>query len=293
VADLDQAEREARKEKIKELFLQCFTAEEIGKAVGLHKDSANDEVCRFSENIPKSVKVTFSEESWKAPIYNVWAFGKKTNKTGHFGNTEQRIVENLLWAYTDPLDIVIDPFGGGGSTLDVCKERGRRCWISDRKPKPGMEDRIRTLDVVESLPPMNKRWSETSLVYLDPPYWKQAEGQYSDDNEDLANYENAEDFNFAMAKIIKSFAAKMRNGSHIAMIIQPTQWRSPNRSFSDHVVEIIKTVGNKTLVVENRISCPYSSEQCNPQMVEWAKENKKFLVLSRELVVWRIVKGEQ
>jgi len=37
-----------------------------------------------------------------------------------------------------------------------------------------------------------------------------------------------------------------------------------------------------------RISVPYESQQYNAQMVDWAKENKKVLVLSREIVVWKV-----
>ena len=121
VSDLDQAEREERKAKIKEMYLKAYTAEEIGEAVG-SVDVVKKELPCLLEDIPKSTKVQFSEDDWQPPIYNVWTFAKKTNATSHFGNTEQRIVDNLLWAYTQPLDIVIDPFGGGGSTLDVCDE---------------------------------------------------------------------------------------------------------------------------------------------------------------------------
>jgi hypothetical protein len=289
VSDLDQAEREAREALIADLWAKAYTAEEIGGSVGISKDKAERDVCRISEDLLKCGKVSFSDD-FKPPIYNVWSFAKKTNETGHFGNTEQRITENLLWLYTQPGDIVVDPFGGGGSTLDVCKVRGRRCWISDRKPKAGLEDKLRTLDICADLPPLNKRWSDVSLVYLDPPYWRQAQGQYSDDVEDLANMP-LEQFTESMAGIIKRFAAKMSQGV-IAMIIQPTQWKAePKGAFADHVFDICKAVSSvKNLTVENRISCPYSTEQCNPQMVEWSKENKRPLVLSRELVIWRISK---
>jgi hypothetical protein len=290
LSDIDQKAREERREVIKNLWLKCHTAEEIGDAVGLTKVQAGEEVSKVFSALEKSSKVTFSEEDFQPPIYNVWCFGKKTNETSHFGNTEQRITENLLWLYTQPGDIVVDPFGGGGSTLDVCKVRGRRCWISDRKPKAGLEDKLRTLDICADLPPLNKRWSDVSLVYLDPPYWRQAQGQYSDDVEDLANMP-LEQFTESMAGIIKRFAAKMSQGV-IAMIIQPTQWKAePKGSFADHVFDICKAVSSvKNITVENRISCPYSTEQCTPQMVEWSKENKRPLVLSRELVIWRISK---
>lgn len=296
VQDLDKAEREARRETIREMYLQAYTAEEIGESVGVNSSlltrNTEKEKGELTVEIAKLLnlpKVQFSDEDWQPPIYNVWTYAKKSNQTEHFGNTEQRILENLLWAYTQPLDIVIDPFGGAGPTLDICKARGRRCWISDRKPKAGLESKIRTLDIVENLPPMNKRWSDVSLVYLDPPYWKQAENKYSKDPEDLANYESAENFHKALADIVKRFASKMKSGTHIALIIQPTQWRAPNRTFTDHIFEVINSVGNKKVIVKNRISCPYNTEQYNPQQVEWAKKHKAFLVLTRELIIWEII----
>ena len=36
------------------------------------------------------------------------------------------IVENVLWLYTEPGDIIVDPFAGGGTTIDVAKAMGRR-----------------------------------------------------------------------------------------------------------------------------------------------------------------------
>ena len=142
VSDLDAAEREARREKILALYLRCYTAEEIGQQVGLTHQQVDFEtkaLLQETADLPKSakvtfsddfeikallvenadlrklLKVTFSEEGFQKPIYNVWAFAKKTNETSHFGNTEQRIVDNLLYLYTEPNDIVIDPFGGGGT----------------------------------------------------------------------------------------------------------------------------------------------------------------------------------
>lgn len=289
VTDLDKAAREERAATIKEMWHRCFTSEEIGEAVGLPRRTVDDQLSAILTDLLKSPKVTFSEEDYAPPIYNIWSYAKKTNEVSHFGNTEQRIVDNLLYLYTEPVDIVVDPFAGGGSTLDVCRKRGRRCWLSDRKPKPGMEGVIRELDIVQSLPDLHKRWSEVSLTYLDPPYWRQAYQQYSSDSEDLANMP-LEQFTSAMIGIVENIARKQSKGV-IALIIQPTQWNSENKGdFTDHVLDIISGVKKvlPQLQVENRVSCPYSSEQANAQMVQYAKENKKLLVLTRELIIWRV-----
>jgi hypothetical protein len=228
----------------------------------------------------------FAETDFAPPLYNVWTFAKKSNGVGHFGNSEQQIVDNLLYLYTEPFDIVLDPFGGGGSTIDVCKRRLRRYWVSDRKPIPERAHEIRKLDVVDGLPPLFKRWSEVTLTYLDPPYWKQAENQYSQDAEDLANMPLAE-FTSNLAGVVRSIAEKQSRGV-IALIIQPTQWKADGHKYTDHVMDLITAVGQDLARVEMRISAPYNTEQYTPQIVNWAKENKQLMVLTREIIVWRV-----
>ncbi len=95
-------------------------------------------------------------------------------------------------------------------------------------------------------------------------------------------------FTETLAGIVKGIAKRQSKGV-IALLIQPTQWLSDNRQVTDHILDLVAAVGNKRLIVETRISCPYATEQYNAQQVEWAKANHKLLVLTRELIVWRIV----
>lgn len=155
--------------------------------------------------------------------------------------------------------------------------------MSDRKPIIERAHEIREHDLTNGLPPL-ARWQDVRLVYLDPPYWKQAEGEYSSDESDLANMP-LEKFTETLAGIINGFGKKLKSGAVIAMLMQPTQWRAPEREYTDHVADMIRMV---KLRIDMRVQCPYESQQCMPQMVEWAKANRQFLVLSRELVIWRV-----
>ena len=285
--DIDKQLREERKEKIFNMWLAGYSQDEIAENLKISVQPIKEALSDFSETLPKNPKALFLGDDFTQPIYNVWTFAKKSNGVSHFGNSEQRILENLLYLYTEPFDIVLDPFAGGGATIDICKKRLRRYWISDRKPIVERENEIRLLDIAKDLPPLNKRWSEVTLTYLDPPYWRQAQNQYSTDKEDLANMPLNE-FTETMVNIIKGIASKQSKGA-IAMLMQPTQWNADNRQYTDHIFDIIKGVSSKNLILDNRVSCPYSSEQANAQMVNWAKENKKLLVISRELIIWRIV----
>ena len=295
---IDKDAKDARDKRIFSKWLACWTQEEIAESEGITKETVST-ICQIFPDLEKSDKskttlATYSEPEWTPPIYNVWKQQTKTPGVDHFGNSEVRLLDNLLYLYTDPFDVIVDPFAGGGSTIDLCKRRSRRYFASDRKPIVERKDDIRQHDLLDAdgtikLPAV-PRWMDVSLVYLDPPYWKQAEGQYSKDPTDLANMP-LDGFSAALAGIIKAFAAKLKASArtkpaYIALIIQPTQWKADNRQFTDHVGDMLRLV---KLPVNMRYSAPYESQQCTPQMVTWAKDNKRCLVLTREIVVWEIV----
>jgi hypothetical protein len=277
-------QRENQNAKIQTMWLACFTQDEISAALDIPRKTIDDRLKVLAEQYRQnqSAKITFQDGSFDPPIYNVWKQQDRTAGVSHFGNSEQRWVENLLYLYTEPFDVVVDPFAGSGSTIDVCKRRGRRYFVSDRKPIVARENEIRQHDITTGLPPL-PRWQDVKLVYLDPPYWAQAAGEYSDDPTDLANM-SLENFTNQLAGTINGFAKKLPSGAAIALIIQPTQWRAPERQFTHHAADMIKLV---KLPIDMCIQAPYESQQCNAQMVEWAKANRTILVLSREIVVWR------
>jgi hypothetical protein len=287
---IDKDAKAARERRIFDAWLRCEKYEDIGRREGLSKPSIS-EIC---SEIPTLEKLNESDQSaakhatdFRPPLYNIWKQQEKTAGSSHFGNSEVRWLDNLLYLYTKPFDVVVDPFAGGGSTIDLCKKRFRRYWVSDRKPVVEREKEIRQHDIKSGLPPLHKGlWQNVSLVYLDPPYWKQAEGEYSNDPTDLANVP-LDEFTATLANLIAEFSDRRRKvqGMHIALIIQPTQWKAPERQFTDHVADMLRAV---KLPVEMRYSVPYESQQCNAQMVEWAKAAKRCLVLTREIVVWRV-----
>lgn len=279
---IDKDAKEARDRRIFDLWLACWTQEEIAEQAGCERHDV-DNVLRKSASLPENAKPAALHADFDPPLYNVWKQQEKTAGASHFGNSEVRWLDNLLYLYTKPLDIVIDPFAGGGSTIDLCRKRFRRYWVGDRKPVVEREAEIRQHDLTDGLPDLKGRWGDVRLVYLDPPYWKQAEGQYSKDRSDLANMD-LDQFSETLAGIIKGFAGKLKD-AYIALIIQPTQWKAPERAFTDHVADMLRAV---KLPVDMRFSVPYESQQCTAQMVEWAKKNRRCLVLTREIVVWRV-----
>jgi len=278
--------KEKRDRRIFDLWMACYTQQEIAEAVGCPRKTVDDQVATFGETVLQNQSAKSLADhatDFDIPIYNIWKRQDRTpGYSDHFGYSDVRWLDNLLYLYTKPFDVVIDPFAGGGSTIDLCRKRFRRYFVSDRKPIVEREKEIRAHDLTEGLP-KPPQWKDVRLIYLDPPYWKQAEGQYSKDATDLANMDLAT-FSKTLAQVINGYAAKLID-TYIALIIQPTQWKAPERQFTDHVGDMLRAV---KLPVDMRFSVPYESQQCNAQMVEWAKENKRCLVLTREIVVWRL-----
>lgn len=286
---LSRIDKDAKEERNKRIFYKWmagWTQQEIAESEEIDQKVVSGLLGDFADLQkllkPDQTRANFADEGFDPPIYNIWKKQTQTNSVKHFGNSEQQWLENLLYLYTNPFDMVCDPFAGGGSTIDVCQKRLRRYFVSDRKPIVEREKEIRQHDIKDGLP-KPPQWKDVKLVYLDPPYWKQAENQYSDDPEDLANMP-LELFNKTLSGIIKEYAKKLSN-AYIALIIQPTQWKSPEKSFSDHVGDMLRLVD---LPVDMRYSVPYESQQCTAQMVNWAKENRRCLVLTREIIVWEV-----
>src|ERR1700733_6735965 len=79
-------------------------------------------------------RITLLPTQAARPTSSAQPFRPTAGKASHFGNSETRWVDNLLYLYTRPFEIVVDPFAGGGSTIDLCQHRYRRYWVADREP---------------------------------------------------------------------------------------------------------------------------------------------------------------
>ncbi len=211
-------------------------------------------------------------------LYNIWN-AKKGDNNSHFGHFPKLFMKNLLYYHTQPFDLVYDPFAGSGTTIDACSEMLRKCVVSDLKPDKSRSE-IFEHDITTGLP---DDLPKPDMVFLDPPYWKQAEGLYSDSKRDLANM-SLDEFYQSMYNLFNEIANKKIN--KIALVIQPTQYKN-NMQFEDHILKFDKMLQEK-YNIEMRYILPYSTQQYNAQMVEKAKEEKVCLVLNRDLIVWRL-----
>ena len=87
------------------------------------------------------------------------------------GRTPAYVIWNCLQRYTREGDVVLDPFCGGGTTLDVARSLGRRALGFDVAPH---RDDIQPADAREL--PLED--ASVDFIFMDPPYSTHVE--YSD-----------------------------------------------------------------------------------------------------------------
>jgi|GEM_PF-2984462 len=219
-----------------------------------------------------------SDFGYEPQVFTVWKFNSRDERFGveHPGNIPAGIIFNVLYYWTEQGDLVIDPMAGGGVTLDVCKVMKRRCLAWDVTP---VREDIKKHNALDS---WDVESGSASLVFLDPPYWKQKRGEYSGEN-NLADMD-LEGFYKAMEQIFENAKTALKSGGHIAVIIGPTQ---ENVVVYDHALALSRLLEETGYGYVNRIIIPYTTQQVSGFDVSQARKSKFMLKLYRDLLIYQ------
>lgn len=275
--DARQSEKELQQAKAWDLWLDCKSQDEIADAIG--SDQAT--ISRWIN--AKSADAEYASPPSSRQHFDIWQFQNSDKDAGaqsYFGALPPQVVENLLWFYTNVGDVVVDPFAGSGTSIDVAKRMGRRVWASDIRGNhysPHLP--IRRHDILTGWPTAAP--PKADLVILDPPYWRQAKGKYSTEPNELAEMELAS-FEDAWAAVVK---VAIKRTKRAAYIISPTQTDDSSVGVIDHATAMLAPFIKAGWHVERRIIVPYQTQQATGQQVTWARDNKRMLKLYRDLVV--------
>ena len=111
------------------------------------------------------------DENYRPPIFSttLWDYPKQSYGDTPKGNnkypgvTPAFIIYNLVHRYTEPGDLVCDPMAGSGTTIDVCKEEGRRVIAFDIVPtRPDIiQADARNLPLEDN---------SVDMIFVDSPY---------------------------------------------------------------------------------------------------------------------------
>lgn len=155
---------------------------------------------------------------------NLWTANEcdpRFGAAGYPGRMPGQFVQNLLWLYTREGDLVLDPFAGSGTTLDVCRLMDRRCLAFDLHPQ---RPDIRKLVAGQLRPADLAGQGQASLVLLDPPYWSQKRGEYTAEPADFSNLGSPREFYAAVEHLARIIAPLLDGeGAHVALAVSQSR----------------------------------------------------------------------
>ncbi len=129
------------------------------------------------------------------------------------GSTPAYVVWNLLQRYTRSGDLVVDPFCGGGTTLDVARGLGRRALGYD--VHPGREGQGIFRADARALPLGD---GVADFVFMDPPYSTHL--RYSDDPRCIGHLDAGEPAYFeAMEQAFAEAQRVLRDRRYLAVFV--------------------------------------------------------------------------
>jgi transposase len=271
--DARATEKAEQQSRAWDMWLDCWEQKAIAAEIGVSEATISEwfDKRKSAENEPPESRQHF----------DIWTFPTSDSVGGVFGRMPPQVVENLLWFFTEPGHIVVDPFAGGGTTIDVAKRMGRRVWASDLHPStPTLP--IHAHDITTGWP--TDAPTRADLILLDPPYWQQAKIHYSSDARDLGNLD-IDAFRAAWETTLTVCKPHLRPSGYMAFIISPSA--VDDGTVIDHGFEMYDAAQRLGLHHVRRIIVPYNTQQANGRQVTWAREHRQLLKLYRDLVVLR------
>lgn len=212
-------------------------------------------------------------------VYDIWTFGGLNPKYGnvHPGGLPGDFIENLLHYFTVEGETVVDPFAGGGITVDVCRAMGRKCYASDIAP---VREDIFQWDIAQGYP---KYEVAPSLVFLDPPYWNMVAEDYVQESASSLDFVGFLRF---LVKLSKDTAEVIKPGGVVAAIIMKQKFRLPEGlPFVDWPFIWYQQLCEAGLIPLDRIACPWPTSIWQAFHVEKAKEDRRILPLVGDLLI--------
>lgn len=169
----------------------------------------------------KRLKTAAEEELPMLEATTCWDFprqsyGNKPKGDNKYpGVTPAALIWNFIWKYSEPGDLVVDPMAGSGTTLDVCREEGRRCICYDIAPtRPDViQNDSRSIPLPDN---------SVDLVFVDSPYGDNI--KYNDDPRCIGKISSeTEAFYDELEKVVKECYRILKPGKKLGWLIGD-QW---------------------------------------------------------------------
>lgn len=281
--DLRKGEKERRDAEVLELYLQCYSQEQVAEKLEIAQmtvSSVLNKICMHSKTvIPDNLQ-----------FYNVWNVrGLSGDQLKFAGQTPITIIENIIYYYTEQpqtesrlkLSKVVDPMAGSGIVREACRKLLRRYMLFDLEPL--REDvPIERNNILEGFPEKAK---DADLVYFDPPYYNLME-EYPRN----AFNKSYKSFLDAMNQSLLNIQKILSPTGKIALILEPMNKKMPDGEWYDLTFDSVSIAKRQGLKIIKRIVAPLSSQQFKAYDLARAKEKKTLLNTLRDIVIFEKLK---
>lgn len=214
-------------------------------------------------------------------FYNSWQFVANDPRFGipHPGRIPSQISANIIYYYSEPGDLVVDPMAGGGATIDTATFLDREVLAYDIVPtRPD----IIQWDINKGFPEMTKG---CQLIFLDPPYWNTM-----DYGELAASALSFEEFNVWYKTLLLNAARTVKVGGFVATIIVSQYFRLPDdltHGYVDWPILAYNTLFGCGMEPWSRINVLFPVTNHKEFHMNAAKEGKYMLPTTGDIIVMR------
>ena len=171
----------------------------------------------------KNDAAKYKELQWGIRAWDYWSWNDCDRRFGDDwpGRIPAQLIAHILYYFSKPGDLVIDPMAGGGVTADTCLAFNRKCWSFD------MVDRIDERPEIEYhfWDKDNLKWpvngkTKPDLIIFDPPYFSKKAKEYEENSISNLTREDYMDFLEAFFRLAFDNSKK---GTRLVMI--NADWR--------------------------------------------------------------------
>jgi DNA modification methylase len=186
---------------------------ELAQSLSQYIEKPDGKLLKVAKNGGDEKPRLESTTLWDYPRQSYGRKQKGSNK--YAGVTPAFVIYNMVKRYTAPGDLVLDPMAGSGTTIDVCKEEGRKCAAFDISPtrqdiKKNDARRIPLTD------------DSVDMVFIDSPYGDNIDYNDQPDNIGKLSAEDDEFYN-ALDMVMAECYRVLKPGKALGWLIGD-QW---------------------------------------------------------------------
>lgn len=222
----------------------------------------------------------------KVQPYDVWQFSECHNLFGsqHPGRIPGQLIAHVLYFFTQPGDMVIDPMAGSGTTPDVCLAMGRRCYAYDIDGRHGRNDIVAHNIALDG---WHDRIKKADLIFWDPPYFEKmdslniGEDGYIDGS--ISKLGRDEYLAFFEERLTEA-RGQVKKGTRLAFLMSDWDDNTGERQgiFVWDYADIIRRAGWRLV---RHIQVPLSTQQVHPDIVNKFRKSRRLARLERYLLI--------